>query len=49
MSLQKSKNHIPVLLQEVMDKLAPQRGDKYLDLTAGYGGRCERNNGHHQV
>ena len=31
-------NHIPVLLREVLDTLKPQMGDRYLDLTAGYGG-----------
>ncbi len=30
--------HIPVLLEEVITCLNPQPGDRYLDLTAGYGG-----------
>lgn len=33
-------HHIPVLLDEVVAYLAPQRGDSYLDLTAGYGGHA---------
>lgn len=32
--------HIPVLLTEVLDNLNPQRGEAYLDLTAGYGGHA---------
>lgn len=34
----KQKDHIPVLLQEVLSTLKPKNGDTYLDLTAGYGG-----------
>jgi 16S rRNA (cytosine1402-N4)-methyltransferase len=32
--------HIPVLLQAVIDYLAPKSGEHYLDLTAGYGGHA---------
>jgi len=42
MSLPKTNHHIPVLLQEVMDAMDPNRGDLYLDLTAGYGGHASR-------
>jgi len=35
------KLHIPVLLPEVMANLSPQPGEKYLDLTAGYGGHAK--------
>ena len=34
------KLHIPVLLSEVLAGLQPQLGEKYLDLTAGYGGHA---------
>jgi 16S rRNA (cytosine1402-N4)-methyltransferase len=32
--------HIPVLRDAVMQYLAPQKGDSYLDVTAGYGGHA---------
>lgn len=34
--------HIPVLLDEVLTYLNPQKGEKYLDLTAGYGGHASK-------
>ena len=34
--------HIPVLLDDVLTLLKPQRGECYLDLTAGYGGHARR-------
>jgi len=34
------KLHIPVLSSEVLAGLAPQPGESYLDLTAGYGGHA---------
>lgn len=33
-------NHIPVLLSEVTKCLKPQKGETYLDATAGYGGHA---------
>ena len=32
--------HIPVLLEATLQKLNPQKGETYLDLTAGYGGHA---------
>lgn len=34
--------HVPVLLDAVLELLDPQPGDRYLDLTAGYGGHARR-------
>lgn len=36
------EKHTPVLLSEVMQYLQPQKGDKYLDVTAGYGGHAQK-------
>lgn len=36
-----SNQHYPVLLREVLKYLAPEKGDKLLDATAGYGGHAE--------
>lgn len=35
-----NNSHIPVLLEAVLRILAPKPGEKYLDLTAGYGGHA---------
>lgn len=32
--------HVPVLLESTIELLQPQKGDSYLDLTAGYGGHA---------
>ena len=32
--------HQPVLLEATLDLLKPQKGERYLDLTAGYGGHA---------
>lgn len=34
--------HVPVLLEATLDQLQPIQGEKYLDLTAGYGGHASR-------
>lgn len=36
----KNKQHVPVLLDEVLRYLDPKDGESYLDLTAGYGGHA---------
>lgn len=36
----KHKQHVPVLLDEVLRYLGPKSGESYLDLTAGYGGHA---------
>lgn len=38
----KDPEHIPVLLNEVLLYLNPREGEKYLDLTGGYGGHAAR-------
>jgi 16S rRNA (cytosine1402-N4)-methyltransferase len=37
----KNKQHIPVLLEQVLKYLDPKEGESYLDLTAGYGGHAK--------
>jgi len=37
----KNKQHIPVLLEAVLQYVDPQSGESYLDLTAGYGGHAQ--------
>ena len=33
--------HVPVLLEDTVKVLSPKKGDRYLDLTAGYGGHAK--------
>jgi 16S rRNA (cytosine1402-N4)-methyltransferase len=35
-----NKHHHPVLLESVIELLKPQKGQSYLDMTAGYGGHA---------
>jgi 16S rRNA (cytosine1402-N4)-methyltransferase len=36
-----TQTHVPVLLKEVLHYLSPEKGQSYLDLTAGYGGHSK--------
>lgn len=38
---QHNQPHKPVLLKAVIDNLDPKAGERYLDLTAGYGGHAQ--------
>jgi 16S rRNA (cytosine1402-N4)-methyltransferase len=40
MPKQKQKDHIPVLLDEVLASVSPVKGERYVDMTAGYGGHA---------
>ena len=40
MNTTNSNQHIPVLLERVLDVLQPTEGESYLDLTSGYGGHA---------
>lgn len=40
--MSEQNHHAPVLLEEVLRYLSPQKGESYLDLTAGYGGHANK-------
>ena len=40
MSKEHPPHHVPVLLESVLAQLAPQAGESYLDLTAGFAGHA---------
>lgn len=40
MSTEHPPHHVPVLLDATLRELAPQKGESYLDLTAGYAGHA---------
>ncbi|MCD8561489.1 16S rRNA (cytosine(1402)-N(4))-methyltransferase RsmH [Candidatus Saccharibacteria bacterium] len=40
MSKEHPPHHVPVLLERVLEMLAPAHGESYLDLTAGYAGHA---------
>jgi len=39
---QERNDHIPVLLEPVLQYLDPKNGERYLDLTVGYGGHARK-------
>lgn len=41
MSKEHPPHHVPVLLNAVLRELNPQKGESYLDLTAGYAGHAQ--------
>src|SRR5690242_10771733 len=40
MHTKEQNEHVPVLMQPVLQYLSPSSGESYLDLTAGYGGHA---------